>query len=261
MFPIHKIILLLTVYLTSYAVSWAVEFDIQAERTAWRYEEYAKDVSGYSGTLPSKAEGNGALLKLRLSTERDEDWFFGFSASMLDSSSWTNEVWVSQVNELTIRQEDLRLDIQYRMLGARFGLWVSERMQTQQRRNFLLNGVPTVPVGGEPAEEKIVSDWVGLSLTSVGGKMQQFETRIDAGMPVNVKVTNTGIAKPYTKKDGYRTGVHFRWTLPKSEVGVSGLNLTLRYEYQELGGENNLPTNFWPYNRWQMVAIGLLYAW
>ncbi len=259
MFFIRKIILLLMVYLLSSSAVQAVEFDVQAESVQWRYQEYAKAVP--SITLPSRADGNGTLAKLRLSSERDQDWFVALSASMMDSSSAAEEKWSTvQTNALSIKQQDVRMDMQYRMLGARFGIWLAQRQQTQQRKNFYINNVYT-PKAGEPLSEEINSDWVGLSLTSVGGKAGQFETSIDAALPLKVTVTNPLVQMPYTKKDGYRAAIHFRWTLPKQEVGVSGLNLTLRYEYQELGGENTVANGFWPYNRWQMLALGLMYAW
>ena len=98
-------------------------------------------------------------------------------------------------------------------------------------------------------------------MTSVGGRNGEFEARIDAALALNVEMTNPNHVVPFSKKDGYRTGIHFRWNLPKYEVGVSGLNITLRYEYQELGGENTATNGFWPYNRWQMASLGVLYAW
>ena len=163
-------------------------------------------------------------------------------------------------SDLSMQQQDVRLDVQYRMLGARFGVWLAQREQRQIREKFALNGV-AIAVAGEPIDEVVTSQWAGLSLTSVGGNMGQFETRIDAALALDMQVTNPLFTAPFSKKDGYRTGIHFRWTLPKSEVGVSGLNITLRYEYQEIGGENTANNGFWPYNRWQMVTMGLLYAW
>ncbi len=261
MLLIRKSLLLLTVYLMLYSVSRAVEYDVQAGRTAWHYEEYAKDVSGFSGYLPSKAAGNGTLLKLRLSSERDRDWFFGLSASLMDSASWANEKWnTSQTNALSIKQEDVRLDAQYRMFGARFGLWLAQRQQTQERRDFYVNNV-YIPVAGEPIAEKITSDWFGLSLTVEAGNMNQFEARIAAAKPLNVKVTNPLFKNPFTKSDGYRAGIHLCFALlPKQESG-GGLNITFSHEYQELGGEKTAANGFWPYNRWQMTAVGLMYAW
>jgi len=257
---VHKIIYLLLAYLLPLSVVQAVEFDAQVERVLWRYQEYAKNVTGFS-QLPSKADGGGALLKLRLSSERDQDWFFAVSAALMDSRSPAAEAWNNgQVNDLSMKQQDVRLDMQYRMLGARFGLWLAQRKQTQRREHFVVNGIAT-PVVGEPIDEVVSSRWAGLSLTSVGGNVGQFETRIDAALALDMQVTNPLFAAPFHKKDGYRTGIHFRWTLPKSEVGVSGLNITLRYEYQEIGGENTVNNGFWPYNRWQMASMGLMYAW
>jgi len=257
----RNITLLLIFYCLPSSVLWAVEFDVQAEKVRWRYQEYAKDVKGFDNYLPSRSEGKGSLVKVRLSSERDEEWFFALSGAMMDTASAAEEEWNTlQVNELSISQKDVRLDAQYRMLGARFGIWLANRKQTQNRGIFYVSGVLT-PVTGEPVPEEIISRWAGLSLTSVGGNMGQFETRLDAALALNVDVTNPLFAAPFTKKDGYRTGIHFRWTLPKQEVGVEGLNITLRYEYQELGGENSKTNGFWPYNRWQMASLGLMYAW
>jgi len=240
----------------------AVEFDAQVERVLWRYQEYAKDVKGFSSRLPSLAQGHGALAKLRLSSERDNNWFFAMSAALMDSTAVAEESWsTSQVNDLKIKQQDIRLDMQYRMLDARFGLWLASRKQTQTRENFILNGLKATPATGEPNLETVTSQWAGLSLTAVGGNVNQFETRLDAALALNMDVTNPEFSSPFSKKDGYRTGIHFRWTLPKQEVGVQGLNLTLRYEYQEIGGENTTTNGFWPYNRWQMASMGLMYAW
>jgi hypothetical protein len=256
----HKIIYLLLAYFLSLSAVQAVEFNAQIERVLWRYQEEGKEVTTFN-QLPSKADGSGALLKLRLSSERDKDWFFAVSAALMGSGSAAAEAWNSgQVNDLSMQQQDVRLDMQYRMLGARFGFWLAQREQTQTRENFVVNGVATV-VAGEPIDEVVTSQWAGLSLTSVGGNVGQFETRIDAALALGMKVTNPLFTAPFSKKDGYRTGIHFRWTLPKSEVGVAGLNVTLRYEYQEIGGENTLNNGFWPYNRWQMASMGLLYAW
>ncbi|MDQ6980337.1 MAG: hypothetical protein Q9M46_02555 [Ghiorsea sp.] len=256
----HKIIYLLLAYLLPLSIAQAVEFDAQVERVLWRYQEQANGIAGFN-QLPSKANGSGALLKLRLSSERDQDWFFAVSAALMDSSSSAAEAWNNgQVNDLSMQQQDVRLDVQYRMLGARFGVWLAQREQRQTREKFVLNGV-AIAVAGEPIDEVVTSQWAGLSLTSVGGNMGQFETRIDAALALDMQVTNPLFAAPYSKKDGYRTGIHFRWTLPRSEVGVSGLNITLRYEYQEIGGENTVNNGFWPYNRWQMASMGLMYAW
>ena len=256
----HKIIYLLFAYLLPLSVVQAMEFDAQVERVLWRYQEEGKEVTTFN-QLPSKADGSGALLKLRLSSERDQDWFFAVSAALMNSINPAVERWNSgQVNDLSMKQQDVRLDMQYRLFGARFGLWLAQREQTQKRENFVVNGVATV-VAGEPIDEVVTSHWAGLSLTSVGGNKAQFETRIDAALALDMKVTNPLFAAPFRKKDGYRTGIHFRWTLPKSEVGVSGLNVTLRYEYQEIGGENTVNNGFWPYNRWQMASMGLMYAW
>lgn len=256
----HKIIYLLLAYLLPFSVAQAIEFDAQVERVLWRYQEEGREVTTFN-QLPSKADGSGALVKLRLSSERDKDWFFAMSAAFMDSSSPAVEAWNNgQVNDLSMQQQDVRLDMQYRMLGARFGVWLAQREQTQTRENFVVNGVVTA-VAGEPIDEVVTSHWAGLSLTSVGGNMGQFETRIDAALALDMEVTNPLFTAPFSKKDGYRTGIHFRWTLPKSEVGVSGLNITLRYEYQDIGGENTVNNGFWPYNRWQMASMGLLYAW
>lgn len=245
-------------FLTSAA---AVELDAQLEQVAWHYKEFEKDTSRFPHTLPSSAQGEGALAKLRLSTERDWDYFLALSASLMDSTAWTKETWgIAQTNDLSIQQQDLRLDMQYRWLGARWGMWFSQRVQTQQRRNFYLSNVLT-PQKNEPIPEVISSNWFGLSLTSVGGNQQQFETTIDIAIPLDVEVTNPLFAEPFYKKDGQRAGVHFRWSLPKQAVGVAGLNLTLRFEYQELGGETQTTGGFWPYNRWLMASAGMLYAW
>jgi len=261
MFFLRNMIFLLLVYFTSSTALWAVEFNVQAEKALWRYQEYAKDVTGFSAILPSQAQGDGALVKLRLSSERDQDWFYAISGSLMNSTASTQEVWgMTQTNQLTIKQQDARIDIQRRFLGARFGLWLSTRQQKQERKYFVVNHVAT-PLTNEPILEKISSNWIGLSLTSVGGNVGQFEARIDAGLALKVKVTNPLFSNPFSKKDGFRTGVHFRWTLPKQEVGVSGLNITLNYEYQELGGENTMNNGFWPYNRWQVASVGLMYAW
>jgi len=74
-------------------------------------------------------------------------------------------------------------------------------------------------------------------------------------------VTNPFFTKPFTKKEGLRAGVYFRWTLPQQAVGVTGLNFTLSHEYQELGGEKQATGGFWPYNTWRMTSLGMLYAW
>jgi len=266
MFRMQKIILLLLVYLSSSSVLMAMEFDAQVERVLWRYQEESRDVLGYN-QLPSKTEGDGALLKLRLSSERDKDWFFAVSGTLMDSSSPGEEKWNNgQINDLSIKQQDVRIEMQYRMLGARFGIWLANRQQTQSRSNLpnttvnvgtqvvVINAATVIP-------ETITSNWAGLSLTSVGGNVIQFEMSIDAALALNMDVNNTLFVAPFSKKDGYRTGVHFRWTLPASEVGVSGLNITLNYEYQDIGGEDTVNNGFWPYNRWQMASMGLMYAW
>ncbi|MDX8388185.1 MAG: hypothetical protein R8M46_06585 [Ghiorsea sp.] len=240
---------------------WAMEFDAQIEKTIWQYNEYAKDVAGYA-QLPAEAAGDGAVLTFRLSTERNEDWYFAATTSIMDSLSTAEETWNhGQVNDLSMKQQDIRLDMQYRMLGARFGVWVANRKQIQSRENFFLNGVRSTPATGEPNLEEIRSNWAGLSLTSVGGNVDQFEVSLDAAFALNVETTNPMFTDAFTKKDGYRTGVNLRWTLPEQEVGLSGLNIILRYEYQELGGEETVANGFWPYNRWQVASMGLMYAW
>jgi len=260
----RNIIFLLMLLILPSSLLWAVEFDVQAEKVRWRYSEYAKDVTGFV-EIPSKAEGNGNLIKLRLSTERDLEWFFGVGGSWMDSvgeESWNH----GQINELNVEQQDIRVDVQYRMLRARFGVWLANRKQAQNRTSLPawsgLVGNKLVTVNSSSiVPEIITSNWLGLSLTSVGGHNEQFEARIDAALALNVEVTNPLFVKPFSKKDGYRTGIHFRWTIPHEEVGVSGLNITLRYEYQELGGENTATDGFWPYNRWQIASLGVLYAW
>lgn len=256
----HKIIYLCLVYLLSLSAVQAMAFDAQVERVLWRYQEEGREVTAFH-QLPSRAEGSGALLKLRLSSERNQDWFIAVSGALMKSIKSATERWNNgQVNDLRMQQQDIRLDVQYRILGARFGVWLAQREQTQSRENFVLNGVST-PVAGTPIDEVVKSQWAGLSLTSVGGNVDQFEARLDAALALDMKVTNPLFTAPFRKKDGYRTGVHFRWTLPKSEVGVSGLNITLRYEFQDIGGENTPNNGFWPYNRWQMASMGLMYAW
>ncbi|MDX8382618.1 MAG: hypothetical protein R8M45_00975 [Ghiorsea sp.] len=239
----------------------AVEFDVQLEQTAWHYKEFEKDTSRFPNTLPSSAQGLGALAKLRLSTDRDLDYFLALGASLMDSTAWAKETWdITQTNDLSIKQQDVRLDMQCRLLGARWGMWLSQRVQTQQRRNFYLSNVLT-PLKNEPIPEVITSNWVGLSIASVGGEQGQFEAKIDVAIPLDVEVTNPLFAKSFTKKDGKRAGVHFRLLLPKQTAGVAGLNLTLRFEYPELGGETQASGDFWPYNRWLMASAGMLYAW
>jgi len=44
----HKIIYLLLAYLLSLSTVQAVEFDAQVERVLWRYQEQAKDVTGFN---------------------------------------------------------------------------------------------------------------------------------------------------------------------------------------------------------------------
>jgi len=257
----RQIVVLLLACLLGVSHAFAFELDVQLEKTMWSYEEYAKDVTGFELQLPSLAESQGNLLKLRISSDRDADWFFALSYAQMLSTEKAEEVWgIFQTNALNIDQEDTRVDVQYRMLGARFGLWYAKRIQTQQRDTFYVNKVLTA-VAGEPVPEVLTSTWAGLSLTSVGGNEGQFEARIDVAQPLDVLVTNPFFTKPFTKKDGLRAGVHFRWTLPKQAVGVSGLNVTLRQEYQELGGEQPSTGGFWPYNRWRMTSLGLLYAW
>jgi len=262
---LHNIILLsfLAIVCTAYqAPAWAVELDVQLEQTAWHYKEYEKGTKVAPNRLPSSAQGFGVLAKLSLSTERDLDYFFALNASLMDSLDWTTETWgTRQTNDLKIKQQDVRFDMQYRMLGARWGIWLAHREQTQHRRAFYVANVLTGVATAEPVPEVITSDWFGLSIASVGGSQGQFETKIDLAVPLAVKVTNPLFAQPFHKKDGQRAGVHFRWLLPKHEVGLSGLNLTLRFEYQVLGGELTATNDLWPYNRWLMASAGLLYAW
>lgn len=233
---------------------------MQAEKVYWRYQEDAIGVAKNNPSYPSKVDGNGALAGVTLSTDRNQDWFLGVSAMMMESAGWAEETHdIPEQNELKVQQQDVRVDLQYRMLGARFGLWVAQRKQTQERQNFYQNNV-FVPVAGGMLSDEINSDWAGLSLTSVGGNVGQFETRIEVAAPIKLEMNHARLNQVFSRKDGYRTGIHFRWALPKQEVGVSGLNVTARYEYQELGGED-VQGNFWPYNRWQMAMVGLMYSW
>ena len=243
----------------------AIELDIQADAVRWQYQEFAKDASitaAQASFLPSKVTGSAALLQLQLTTDRDSDWFAGILATYMDSTADATESWsVKQTNDLKVRQLDVRLDVQKEVMRhGRLGLWLSQRKQEQSRKNFIVNGA-VVTVAGEPVVESITSRWVGVSFVGTGGNVQQLEARLDVGMPLQVDVTNPLFAAPFSKKTGYQTGVHFRWHIPKSEAGVSGLNLTLDYQYQELGGETLADGSFWPYNRWQTLGFGVLYAW
>ncbi|MDQ6988763.1 MAG: hypothetical protein Q9M19_02695, partial [Mariprofundaceae bacterium] len=193
--------------------------------------------------------------------DRDADLFVSLSYADMQSTAAGTETWgVLQTNDINIDQHESRIDLQYRMLGARFGIWWAKKEQTQYRQTFYVNKVLTA-VPNEPIPEVISSQWQGLSITSVGGNQQQFEARLEIAEPTSVLVTNPLFSQPFEKRDGFRAGLHFRWTLPQQEVGVEGLNLTLRQEYQELGGEKQAGGGFWPYNRWRMTSFGLLYAW
>ena len=256
-------ILLIIIMLSSTA--HAVEFDIQAEKTWWQYQEYAQGApltATQASLLPSKSQGEGAQLQLNLSSNRDEDWFFALSGALMDSTSVTTERWsAKQVNDISIRQFDVRVDAQYAVMNhARLGIFLARRQQEQSREKFVVNGV-AVAVAGEPIIETINSSWFGVSFVGTGGINQQLEVNMDIAVPIQVDVTNPLFTAPFSKRDGYRTALDFRWNLPKSEVGVSGLNMTLSYQYQELGGEKQSDVIFWPYNRWQMLGFGLLYAW
>lgn len=264
MFRLRNMLALLccVVYATSVR---AMELDVQVEKVWWQYQEYAKDTA-ITGTLasflPSKSQGQGAALKLGLSSGRDEAWFFALSGSWMDSTAAATEYWsTKQINDIRMNQLDIRLDAQYAVMQhARLGLWLAGRQQEQERQNFVVNGVPTV-VAGEPIIEAITSTWLGLSFVGYGGNQQQLEASIDVAVPLQVEVTNPLFTNAFSKKTGYRTALKFRWNLPKSEVGFEGLNMMLDYQYQELGGEKQSDGSFWPYNRWQTLGFGLLYAW
>jgi len=243
----------------------AVELKVSAEKVWWQYQEYAKDAAiaaTQASFLPSKSQGQGAALKLGLSSERDETWFFALSGSWMDSTAEATEYWrTKQINDIRMNQLDIRADVQYEVMPhARLGLWLAGRKQEQERQNFVVNGVPTV-VSGEPIVETITSTWLGLSFVGYGGNQQQLEASIDVAVPLQVEVTNPLFVNAFSKKTGYRTALKFRWNLPKSEVGFEGLNMVLDYQYQELGGEKQNDGSFWPYNRWQTLGFGLLYAW
>ncbi len=243
----------------------AIEFGVHADAVRWQYQEFAKDASisaTQASFLPSKTLGSAALIRLQLTTDRDSDWFVGLSGTYMDSTADATEYWsTKQVNDLKIKQLDFRLDVQKEVMQhGRLGLWLSQRKQEQSRKNFVVNGA-AVAVAGEPIIEKITSSWLGVSFVGTGGNEQQLEARLDVAIPLQVDVTNPLFTAPFSKKSGYQTGVHFRWAMPKAEFGVSGLNLTLDYQYQELGGEKLADGSFWPYNRWQMLGFGLLYAW
>ena len=243
----------------------AVEWDIQLEKTWWQYQEYAKDASitaTQASFLPSKTTGDGAQLQLAFNGERDGAWVWGVSGAWMGSTSFATERWSSkQTNDLSVKQWDVRLDIQHTLMrDAWWGLWVAARQQEQSRQTFVVNGVPTA-VAGEPIVEKIRSDWVGLSFVGFGGREQQLQASIDIAVPINVKTTNPLFSGDFQKKAGFRSALDFRWYLPKRALGLDDVSLTLRYQYQELGGEQLADGSFWPYNRWQMLGFGLLYAW
>ena len=264
MFRLRNMLALLccVVYTTSVR---AMELDVQVEKVWWQYQEYAKDTA-ITGTLasflPSKSQGQGALLKLGLSSHQDETWFFALSGSWMDSTATATERWsTKQVNDIRMNQLDIRADVQYEMIPrVRLGLWLAGRKQEQERQSFVLSGVPTV-VAGEPLVEAITSTWLGLSFARICGDQQQLEVSIAAAVPLQVEVTNPLFISPFSKKSGYRTAMKFRWKLPKSKVLFEGLNMVLDYQYQELGGEKQSDVIFWPYNRWQTLGFGLLYAW
>ena len=264
MFRLRNILVLLCCAVSSAPV-WAVELHVGTEKVWWQYQEYAKDTvisPTQASFLPSKSQGQGAALKLGLSSERDNTWFFALSGAWMDTTSNTTESWsVKQTNDISIKQFDVRLDAQYAVMPhARLGLWLAGRKQEQSRQNFVVNTVP-VAVVGEPIVETITSSWLGVSFVGTGGNQQQLEATLDVAIPLQVDVSNPLFVNAFSKKTGYRTALKFRWELPKSEVGMDGLNMMLDYQYQELGGEKQSDGSFWPYNRWQMLGFGLLYAW
>ncbi len=243
----------------------AMEVDIQAEKTWWQYREYAKDAvltAIQASFLPSKVQGDGIQVQLSFSSNREEDWFFALSGAWMSSITKAAEQWNTiQHNDIAIQQWDIRCDAQYAVMRhARLGVFWAGRRQEQSRENFVVHGLQ-VDVAGEPIVEDIRSSWLGLSFVGTGGVSQQLEVSIDLAVPLQVEVINPLFATPFGQRSGYRTALGFRWSLPKSEVAISGLSLLFHYQYQELGGEHQTNGSFWPYNRWQMLGFGVLYAW
>lgn len=242
-------------------VAKAVAFDVQAEQVRWQYQEYAKEINGFSTFLPAISTGHATLLKMHLNSELGKDWSYALQGSWMKSTSWTTETWhTTQTNDLRMQQQDVRLDVLYNAADMQLGLWLAYRNQKQQRQNFFVRGVFT-PVAGEPILERIISHWLGLSVMPWGGEDKQLQVTLDAALPLDVKVTNPLFPSAFSKKNGYRAGVHIRWHFLQRTFETSGLNATFAYELQELGGEKKVSGNFWPYNRWQTLGFGLLYAW
>ncbi len=260
MFFLRNILLLLTFFMQA-LVAQAMSFDVQTEQVRWQYQEYAKDITGFSAYLPSISNGHGTLLQMRLNAEPDLNWSYALQVSWMAPTLWTQETWhTTQTNALRIQQQDVRLDVLYRVQDVQLGLWLAYRHQKQKRRDFFVNGNYT-PVAGEPIPEAIISHWFGLSVIPWGGEDKQLQVALEAALPLQVKVNNPLFAKPFSKNNGYRAGIHLRWHFLQRTFAVSGLHATLGYELQELGGEKKVSGNFWPYNRWQMLSFGLLYAW
>jgi len=264
MHGILKLLFLLLLGLYMAKPAFAVEVEVQFEKVWWQYQEYAKDASVSSvqaDFLPSKSLGDNALMTLGLNSLR-ERWFFSLSGSVMFPTSARLERWsIKQTNDLKVRQADVRLDAQRQVMeNAWLGVWLAERQQKQMRENFVVDGLPVV-VAGEPVLETITSSWLGVSFVGLGGPQQQLQATLDVAVPLRVKVANALLTSDFSRRFGYQSGVNFRWQLPESSVGFGGLNMTLSYAYQELGGEQTGPGDFWPYNRWQTIGFGLLYAW
>ncbi|MDQ7005110.1 MAG: hypothetical protein Q9N67_09435 [Ghiorsea sp.] len=241
----------------------AVELQVGAEKVWWQYQEYTNDAfrtANQASFLPSQSQGQGVSLTFSVSSELKKEVYFILSGAWMASTSYATEFWdIKQTNAIDIQQLDIRLDAEYAVLNhARVGFWLAGRKQAQSRQDFVVYGIAT-PVAGEPIVETIRSTWLGLSLIGTGGE-QPWKVSAEVAVPLQVEVNNPLFTNSFYKKSGYRTALKFRWALPKYKVGIEGLNIMLDYQYQALGGEKQSDGSFWPYNRWQTLGFGLLFA-
>lgn len=248
-----KTLKLLLVALCLWSAS-AQAVEIRSDAVWWQYEEITKQHVKNYATTPLKSKASTITLAITTDqiTDINSEWQWKYEFSSIIPTIQASEHWSLgnglQTNDLRIGQLEGKLELIRKLNGVNIGLWGALRWQQQARQHFKQNGV-SLP--DSLVTETIRTAWLG-------GAISGEWWRVEGGVPLWVRTTNSSINNVFSKRGGYRVGGELHGSLIKwltADIAWHG-----GYHYQQLDGEIQASA-LWPKNRFQTVSLGASAKW
>ena len=240
----------------------AAQLSVSMAPVWWQYKEVSGFVPGF-GSTPFDSTASGFAMRGSIEGRLDiaELWQLKSSWAGLLPLNSADERWTLgtgvQRNQLKILQSEFRFELLRQAGPVQLGVWTAYQWHQQQRRTFVVNGLAITGIA-QAVKETVQTTWAGIAIES-DTLDRRLHARLEAALPVRVRVNNTAVADTFHRRRGFRAGGLLRWYMPW-QVDDFRLSLDMRYAYRMLGPDKK-PTALWPENSWQSVSAGLSMTW